>query len=77
MTLTGKIRHRAGFFGGCVLQVEEVTENTPTIYRKRWRDATVSDLSELTAMVFSKIDVYLPQVPDFSEEGRHGAGKPN
>lgn len=53
--LTGRVRHRAGWGGALVLQVEVVVENiasphdktTIAVQSKSWRDARVTDLTKV------------------------------
>ena len=49
MALTGKFRHRKALWGKIVLQVEEVkpfwSRSKPGALKRRWRDATLMDLS--------------------------------
>jgi len=51
--LTGRTRYRKGWRRALVLQVEEKVCVASTLYssstqEKRWRDATVEDLAEIT-----------------------------
>lgn len=66
--LTGRVRVRGGWFGKIVVQVEIVKEYAGAV-GGAWRDATVSDLSELHNLTYSRIDVTvrLPDIPMMAE----------
>lgn len=78
--LTGRVRVRGGWFGKIVLQVEVVRTFCGGVAENDWRDATVSDLSELHNLVYSNISitVRLPdiQMPEQELPGENlGKGK--
>lgn len=66
MQLTGQTRFRASkVFNKLILQVQvgqPFNIGNDTELRHFWRDARVEDLAQLQHMVYSRIDVHLPDV---------------